>query len=190
MVKHIADALQRRLTSGERLRPDFAISEGETAPIGLEQLEAIIQKARGSFEERKLPYLGNLYTSVALDPSISRTEANHLVALAESLTFSQYGLLRLFAQHGSIGLREGRLDELPDVSTEQWAIYELCVDLWNRRLIKRLMRGSTTDYETELGQNGIIPADVQLTSFGDRMHHALGLHTMPELDYMQMARLA
>ncbi|KJV06088.1 hypothetical protein VZ94_13575 [Methylocucumis oryzae] len=187
VVKHLAEVMERRIQNGERLRPDFAISDSETTPIGLEQLEAIVQKARASYEERKLPYMGNLYANVALDQSVSRTEANHLVLLSESLTFSQYGLLRLFAQHGSIPLREHRLDELPGVTTEQWSLYELCADLWNRRLIKRLMRGSSDNYETELGQNGIIPADVQLTTFGERVHDTLGLHTMPELDYMYMA---
>lgn len=189
VLRHIAAVLERRIKAGERLRSDFAVSTFSASPIGVEQLEAIVQKARASYEERKLPYLGNLYASVALDPTISRTEANHLAVLAESLTFTQYALLRLFAQHGSIPLREGRLDEAQGTTYEQWALYELCVDLWNRRLIKRLARGSVDHYEVELGTNGVIPADVQLTTFGQRVHDALGLATMPQRDFMDLAPL-
>jgi hypothetical protein len=89
-VALIAVRADRLLREGERPRGDgfFEPDESER-PAAEEILEGVLLKARDSYQEKKLPLLANLYTSIAFLEEISPSQANHLVVLASRLTYRQ-----------------------------------------------------------------------------------------------------
>ena len=104
------DDIRLRLEQGEDLRND-GFFDKEVSPKRTpaeEILEGTLMAAERSYEERKLPYLGKLYSGIVFDSSIGPSTANYLIHLAETLTWTQYVLIRVIAQNfsGSLHLRE------------------------------------------------------------------------------------
>jgi hypothetical protein len=94
-----ADTIVSRLDAGEVLRQDgFFEDSTQGRPASDEVLEGVLQAAGAAFEERKIPFLGKLYASVAFDSSVTRPQANFFIAVAERLTFRQVVLLAVIAR--------------------------------------------------------------------------------------------
>lgn len=97
------------LRSGRRPRDDgFFEPRGTERPAAEEVLEGVLLKARDTYEEKKVPLLANLYASVALVDGISPAMANHLVALAERLTYRQLVVMAVISDDSQKSLlRDG-----------------------------------------------------------------------------------
>jgi hypothetical protein len=82
--------IQSYLQSGEIPREDgFFSGAGKERPPADELLEGVLLKARDSYEEKKVPLLGNLYANIAFIPDVSPALSNHLISLAGRLTYQQ-----------------------------------------------------------------------------------------------------
>jgi hypothetical protein len=83
---------------GERPRDDgFFNDRGQMRPEAEDLLEGILRQAAASHEERKVPLLAHLFSSVAHDDSVDGTDAMYLVRLASDLTYQQFVILSAFA---------------------------------------------------------------------------------------------
>lgn len=104
-----ASVIAATIEAGEmQPRDDGFFEEGENGSRSTadEVLEGVLLKARGSYEEKKIPYLGRLYASIAFFDEISPGMANHLVELASQLTYRQFVLLAIFGSANE-GMRDG-----------------------------------------------------------------------------------
>lgn len=101
---------------GERPRDDgFFDERGGLRPEAEELLEGVLRLAAASYEERKVPLLAHLFSSVAHDDSVRSEDALHLVRLASELTYRQFVILSAFA-NGDAAQRSVRYDpELDDL---------------------------------------------------------------------------
>ena len=92
------EVIQARLSNGEVPRSDgFFESTSGGRPAGEELAEAMLRAAERSYEEKKVPYIGRLYAHLCFDRTISQSEANHLLRLADALSYRQFLLLQMFA---------------------------------------------------------------------------------------------
>lgn len=83
-----AKKIQTKIKSGKHLRnDDFFDDKIDDRSPAEEILEATLFAAQREYEERKLPYLANLYTNINFDSSIKRSMANQLIRIAESLSY-------------------------------------------------------------------------------------------------------
>lgn len=93
----IAFAIQqidRNLKSGMIPRGDgFFDSSVSDRGAAVEVLEGVLKAAQQEHEEKKVKHLGFLYANIAFDDSIDRGMANHIIKLANALTFRQFCLL-------------------------------------------------------------------------------------------------
>ncbi len=80
---------------GRQVRDDGFFAD-DTAP-GAEFVEGVLLAAKDSFEERKVPYLGNLIAAVAFDDGIDAGTANHALRTAEGLSWNEFLVLGVFA---------------------------------------------------------------------------------------------
>jgi hypothetical protein len=83
---------------GERPRDDgFFDERGGLRPEAEDLLEGVQRQAAASHEERKVPLVAHLFSSVAHDDSVRSDDAMYLVRLASELTFRQFVILSAFA---------------------------------------------------------------------------------------------
>ena len=192
VVQLTMSIIKERVEKGEHIRSDFLDESKKENDVKVELFEAIIQKAKNSYEEKKLPYLAHLYANIVFDSTCSYIEANHIIQLAESLSYGQFCLLEIFSQHGSFNLRDYGYENnaVTGISNENYSLLELCMDLYTKRLIGQLQRDTEGDYfESELGGNGFIPSDCKLKPYGFRVHKMLSLSIMQPKEYIPLAKL-
>ncbi|WP_210506103.1 hypothetical protein [Naasia sp. SYSU D00057] len=86
-------AIKAKEVLGQTLRDD-GFFDGDRS-FGHEFAEGVMFAAMDSFEERKIPYLGNLLANVAFAPSIDAATANFALRTAEGLSWLELCLLAL-----------------------------------------------------------------------------------------------
>ena len=87
-------SLESAMASGAKIREDgFFDADSKDAP---EVIEGVLRVARDSYEERKLPYIGNLLASIAVDPAITREMAHMLIALSSGLSWNDFQILAVY----------------------------------------------------------------------------------------------
>ena len=98
-IFYFAEKYQEKLDAGERPRQDgfFDDTPDDRAPAK-ELFEATLLAAQREHQERKLRFFGNLMANIAFHSEIDRAQANHLIKLAEDLSYRQLCLLALFPQ--------------------------------------------------------------------------------------------
>lgn len=102
-LKHATLAIQVNKVAGLPIRTDsFWESRGGLPPAAQEVFEAVLIAAQQEPEERKIPYMGNLFASIACHPEIPPSAAHWLIRTAESLSWTQFQLLAVV----------GRIDQL------------------------------------------------------------------------------
>lgn len=81
----------KRLEAGEEPRDDgFFDEHGDGRRSDAEELlEGVLLEAGRSYEERKVPYFGRLYSAIAFEPRISAAYGHLVVRLMERLTYRQ-----------------------------------------------------------------------------------------------------
>lgn len=88
------------LNSGKVLRDDDFFDETiDNRSSSEEILEGILFAAQRESEEKKLPYLANLYANINFDKTIDRAMANQLIKVAEDLTYRQLVLLHIMGEY-------------------------------------------------------------------------------------------
>lgn len=84
------DVINRKLSMGDSLREDdFYLDSVDQRSSAEEILEATLFAAQRECEEKKLPYMANLYANINFEPSIDRQVANQLLKIASELTYRQ-----------------------------------------------------------------------------------------------------
>jgi hypothetical protein len=93
-----ADDIRERLEQGEHERQDgWFEPDSHGRPAAEELLEGVLLNAANAYEERKVPYLGWLYSSLAFEQGIGREYANYLIRLSDRLTYRQLAAVALLA---------------------------------------------------------------------------------------------
>jgi hypothetical protein len=93
------DVISARILNGEEPRRDsfFDRDARRGRSPAEELLEGVSVVAEDAYEERKVPYIGFLYSTFVFDAEISPARANQMLALAERLTYRQLVLLAILA---------------------------------------------------------------------------------------------
>lgn len=93
-VAFAGDAIQQLVAAGRQPRNDGFFEPDETGHIPADEiLEGVLLRARDAYEEKKVRLLGILFAKIAFHPEISPAHANHLIALADRLTYRQLVVL-------------------------------------------------------------------------------------------------
>ena len=122
--------IKSRLEQGEEIRNDgFFESDELNRSAGEEILEGVLRSAQIEYQEKKLPYYGNLLANIAFDFSVSRDKANLFLKMAQSLTYQQLCILQLLSEKGKLSLKWNwnfmHLDELQKYGSLEPATAEL-----------------------------------------------------------------
>lgn len=185
--KLVADKVTYSLKHGSVLRSDLDSSEAIRARVS-ELFESFLLKARGTFEERKLPYLANLcarsfFTNTPIE--------NMLIALewAEKLSYRQYTMLSLFnpfrvnPKSNTSGLSQHSLQSVSRLIGDEYS-QGIILELWDlvkSDLLMQMMEDLVTPVALVV-PGSIIPGRLELGYTGRLLHIGMGLDDIPVVD--------
>ena len=137
-------------------------------------------KSQRESEERKIPYMGRLFASVAFDSQISAQLAHQIIKTAEQLTYRQLCILKLAVKKESFNLRKGDYRGQESFSKELYQILYECLDLSHRGLVN--FGGSVTFGPTDVNPGMMTPQGI-----GADVFNLMKLHEIPNADLEPIA---
>lgn len=182
VITMASEKIRVKIKSGKQLRNDDFFDEkiDDRSPAE-EILEATLFAAQREYEERKLPYLANLYTNINFDPSIKRGMANQLIKLAESLSYRQLVMMRVIGAYQTKtiqnapplrGKRDGVIQGYQNIS-----IASELLELYRNNLIfSKSVIFSVAD---------IIPAELNISGNGALIYNLMEL---PQMEFDDTAK--
>jgi hypothetical protein len=176
-------AIARRLNAGEIPRSDGFFEESVAGrPAADELLEGVLSAAADAYEERKVVCLGKLYAGLVFDAGVSRAHANHLISLAQRLTYRQLSLMAVIWDGDIAPMAKAATKENPPkqlVFSDELGIE---VDEIERLgLVGRGPPGGTPRRSgmTFVDASGVSPTTLTLTAPGKRLYELLELGDVP-----------
>lgn len=168
----------RKNNEGRTLRSDgFFYAEIGDRSSAEEILEGIFFAAQRENEERKLPYLANLYANICFDDAISRPMANQLIKIAASISFRQLAILSIIGRNKELNLpfRDTAFQGFEDYN--DMSIAADIFDLYRRSLI--ISRSAILDAAS------FTPTLLVMNGMGRLLYTYMELSSLPLDDMMQ-----
>ena len=92
------EKIEKRLKAGDSIRNDGFFESVETVRSDADEVfEDLLFAAQREAEEKKLPYMANLFSNIIFNNSISKTEAHQLIKVAESLSYRQLVIMHVIS---------------------------------------------------------------------------------------------
>lgn len=183
----VNNSVQARLDKDDHIRQDnfFDFENKEQCPAS-EIFEGVLMVAKNSYEEKKIEYLGNLFTNIAFDKTCSQSEANYQLHIAESLTYSQLVLLQIFSKPDN--WKNLRTTKTPKkIFYETLSLLQAIRELCSLDLVI-MQEPNATHHTFVMEINHICPSHLKLAIGGERLHYLLGLETMPDEEVENIAQ--
>lgn len=181
------ELIEEKIARGKTPRNDnFFVKDSNSRPASEELLEGTLLAAQREHEEKKTVYLARLYANILFQPEISRPTANHLIKLAEQLTYRQIAILNniaamQFARTLNPPINPLKKSAYESVSgTENVAIAAEIFDLYRMSIL-----GSS---QVILDAGGINPSTLTVVGYGAHLYNLMDLGSMepdPELIEIQ-----
>ena len=138
-----------------------------------EILEGTIFAAQREHEEKKLPYLANLYANINFDSTINRQMANQLIKIASDITYRQIVILYVIGSYQTnpqlVPKRRDRIFEGIQ-GYEKISIASEILDLYRRSLV--------FSENVILDKGGFTPSLLKLAGNGAFLYNLMELSTM------------
>lgn len=176
-----AAEINKRIVSGEKVRTDGFFDEKPSGRSDAEEVaESVLLRSQREPEEKKIPYMGHLLSSVAFDPQISAHMAHQIIKAAEQLTYRQLCILKLAVTKQVWGLRNGDYRGQGSFSKELYQVLYECIDLYHRGFIN-------FGGEVAFGPTDINPGKMTVQGLGADIYNLMRLVTIPEEDIAPIA---
>lgn len=189
-----AAEINRRLENGESLRADGFFDEKQAGRSDVEEVtESVLLKAQREPEEKKIPYMGYLLSSIAFDPQISEQMAHQLVKTAEQLTYRQLCILKLSVAKENYELRDMDYREHGDLSRDLYQVLYECAELNDKQFINfkgesNLHAGEYKDFGATIdGLTSAKPRRMTLQGIGEDLFDLMDLSSIPDEDIAPIA---
>lgn len=185
------EAIQNKIKQGKEIRTDsfFDTDSGHRSKAE-EILEGVMLKAKDSYEEKKIKYIGNIYSSAAFS-SISGDFANHTLKTIESLTYRQLCCLALYNDRNNRGAYNLRQKDfrISFIEIEAQVLLQELYELYTLGLIYLQENLGTPHATAMLGFHDIVPAFLHLTPLAGNLCGVAGLSEIPKEDIQKVVDL-
>ncbi|MEH1864564.1 MAG: hypothetical protein V7K69_06040 [Nostoc sp.] len=189
--------IQENLDNGKQIRQDDFFKKGvQNRSAAEEVFEGVLIASQREHEEKKLRFYGNLVANIAFHPEINRAQANVLLRLGSSLSYTQMCLLGLIANKDKYKLRQqnyiskdeqGKIQVL-DLKLEQTFALQEIYDLYIKRILEINMSGlifgkPIADLEY------ITPQNLTIKEIGSQLYNLMELSDIPKEDFDSISQL-
>lgn len=188
------EEIQKKLDAGEQPRNDgFFEPHGNASRSDAEEIfEGVLLKSKNEHEEKKIELLANIFANIAFDSELSVGQANHILQIADNLTYRQMCILSLFqrkAEIEEVTLKEDDYREkLEDsLSPETISILQEIYQLYNFGLLVCSMSNSNDD-KAMVYWGDVEPNRMELTALANRYYQIMGLDEISSVDLIDVAR--
>ena len=174
------EKIQKRMDEGKSVRDDGFFSDEERSGAD-EVFEGIMFAAQKEAEEKKLPYMANLFSNIVFDKNISREEANQLIKVAQEVSYRQLVIMQIIIVFQLGRNTFGKLNPSPETPRE--TVYrsihgydnisiltEIC-DLYR----KGIVHSSTIIFDAA----SINPSKLVLAGVGGQLYQLMELDKVP-----------
>ena len=168
------EKIEANLNNGKELRSDdFFSPEVDDRSSSEEILEGTLFAAQREYEEKKLPYLANLYANINFDSTINRQMANQLIKIASDITYRQMVILCVIGAYQTNRAllptrRESKFNGID--GCDRISIATEIFDLYRRSLL--------FSKELFFDAPGFIPAQLKISGMGALLYNLMELFTM------------
>ena len=147
-----AREIYQRLENGENPRNDGFFDTKSIGRSDAEEIvEAVMLKCQREPQEKKIPYMGYLLTSIAFDSNISADMGHQLIKAAEELTYRQLCILKLAVVKNRFSLRNQDYRGHGGFSKGLYSVLYECMALYQQEYIILLEEGHA------LGLTSVVP---------------------------------
>lgn len=178
------EAIRERLLSETKRQDDFFDGDADSPSPAAEVFEGVLLSAKQEHEQLKLPYLANFYSNLVFADQVKRSEANYLLSIVESLTYTQLCLLSIVSQSNRFTLRNQALKPGAIHNGESLDIIQQSLYLFQRQLLF-CYREEAPGQAHEVSI--VIPDDAKLTTTGMRIASLCGLQQIPKEELIEVA---
>ena len=180
--------IYQRTENGENIRQDDFFDKKQTGRSHAKEVaENVLLKVQREPEEKKVQYMGYLFSSIAFDSQISVHMAHQLVKAAEQLTYRQLCILKLSVVKDRFGLRDKNYREHGTFTKELHQVLYECGDLYNREYI-HFGENALTFQENVLSRvMSVKPSGMTLQGIGEDLFNLMKLFLIPDQDINPIA---
>lgn len=165
--------IQERIAAGQQIRSDGFFDATDTDRSEADEvLESVLLKSQREPEEKKLPYMANLFANIAFDSTIGAAMAHQITKTAEELTFRQLCILKLAVIKKDFALRESDYRAQGSFTKELYQILHECSELYLRGYIN--FGGGAL-----LGLTDVKPASMTVQGLGADTYSLMQLCDIP-----------
>ena len=176
-----AGEIHQRLEAGEKTRADGFFDQKQVGRPDAEEIaESILLKSQREPEEKKIPYMAHLLSSVAFDAEIGAHMAHQLSKTAEQLTYRQLCLLKLAVVKDSFGLRAEDYRNQGQFHKSLYQVLYECLDLYHRGFIN--FGGGVA-----FGPTDVLPGKMTVQGLGADVFNLMKLNLIPNEDLIPIA---
>ena len=140
----------------------------------------MLLKVQREPEEKKIQYMGYLFSSIAFDSQISVHMAHQLVKAAEQLTYRQLCILKLSVVKDKFGLRDKNYRDHGAFKKDLYQVLYECADLHNKEYIH-------FGGEIASGITNAIPSGMTVQAIGADLFKLMKLSLIPDQDIIPIA---
>lgn len=183
---------EKRMANGDVLRSDDFFEQINDQPSSAEEIfEGVFYIAMNSYQERKIQHLAHLLTNIAFDETCKHHDADRFLRLAESLSYTQFILMKLFFTNldNKYDLRTGDYESGIEISDSTETILSLSYSLVNNGLIYLPFNDDPKFSATVVEASAINPSTMKLTSAGERFYKLLSLDLIDNSDVLEINNL-
>ena len=175
--------IQNKLDKGIPLRSDSFYQETATDRSSAEEiLEGTLFAAQRESEEKKLPYLANLYANINFDEAISRPMANQLIKIASDITYRQLVIISIIGKYQTGQISQPALSKRSFTGVQGYeniSIASEIFDLYRRSLV--------FSQSAILDAAGFTPSLLTVSGMGALLFNHMELSSIP-IDDVEIAQ--
>lgn len=163
----------KNYSEGKPLRnADFFEASNDARSSAEEILEGTILAAQRENEEKKLPYMANLYANIVFDESVSRPMANQLIRLAMEITYRQFVILSIIGK-STYNILDTKLKDTPFRGFDNFNDMSIAAEIYD--LYRRSILISS---EAILDAGSFTPSLLVMNGMGELLYNLMELKTM------------
>ncbi|MDB5096107.1 MAG: hypothetical protein JWM80_528 [Cyanobacteria bacterium RYN_339] len=180
------------IANGRQVRNDGFFDPGvERRSRFDEVLESVLLKCQRESQEKKIPFVSNIFREASFEASYSIGEINIFAKIAESLTWEQLCLLSLLERNdpdNKNGLLSTDYREVHLTNDRIYSILRQMFGLYDEELVEQPFENSPNN-EALFNSVDISPGRMRLSDHGKRLFRIMDLDSIDPAEYSDLVRL-
>ena len=174
VIELAQEKIEKNIKDGKKIREDGFFEEKlDNSNAATEILEGSLLVAQREYEEKKIPYIANMYANIIFCNDISRPMANQLIKIVSEVTYRQLVILKLIGDIQVAPAPDFRMKKAYThiLGLENVSIASEIFDLYQRSIL--------FSSEAIIDAAGINPSKLTVAGYGAHLYNMMELNKMP-----------